>query len=317
MINMTSLTNGWAWVGRPWARVLALTGVGTVALGCAVTGSATVMLKAPVAQQCAQVPLQGCEELSEGVLLYLSDKKVEGRAKILEGAAKNAPDDVRKYAVALRALQATVPGLGQLTQPLNEVTDILLQANGGKPAVSAASPSDVQNVTNPYNAPRPEPAERDARLLTADTDLNRMSHGTLSAPSESFPWCTQAFGVTARCVLVQRGTLVLTDLLSVGPDCEGQFMAVMRGGMVQLSFEGPFQFHGARIIIPSTDALVLGQRQELPVPSSPDAKKSPTKAGPTGSRTCGYYYSGYKPYETPVEGAEATSKSTAAPLEVE
>lgn len=286
-------------------------GIGLFALvGCAAAGSASFVLRPPVVQQCQQVPLQGCEELSDGVLLYLNGQKEQGRTKLLQGAAKNAPEQVRQYAVALRALETTVPGVQQYTQPLGEITTILIQASAASQAAPdrASGQVPVGLVPNPYG--QAPPAARDNRFLTADTDVTRMRYGTLGSPSEVSPWCSKVFGL-AQCVVVQRGTLVLTDLVSVGNQCDGQFLAVMRGGLLQFRFDGPFDLHGARIVIPPTDALILGQLND--VPELTDKEKKPGNraeppAAPTPSRTCGFYYSGYMPYEGASEASSLVAK---------
>lgn len=278
-----------------------------VATGCGAAGSASLMLRAPVTQQCQQVPLQGCDELSEGVLLYLSGEKEEGRAKLVQGAAKNAPADLQKYASTLRALEQ-MPGAQKFMQPLGEVTAILTRASTLPKGGPDISPQPVSVAEAPKSdvarTPSGPSAFQGARLLTADTDVARMRFGTLASPSESHAWCNHV-AESARCELVRRGTLVLTDLVSVGSRCEGQYMAVIRGGIVQLRLEGPFDFHGARVVIPASDALVVGQRLAPEQPHVP-AKKGAAQASsaatsPASSYDCGFYYSGYVPYEATTE----------------
>jgi hypothetical protein len=73
---------------------------------------------------CAKVGLRGCDEMTDGVLLYIQGDNSTAETKINEGAAENAPAQVRAFASQLRLLKS-VPGIEHYVAPLMEVADLL------------------------------------------------------------------------------------------------------------------------------------------------------------------------------------------------
>lgn len=74
--------------------------------GC---GSASLVLEAPLSDQCTDTGLRGCEQLTKGVLLYVEGKKPEGEEKIRRGTAQSAPEDLHRHAALVRT-PAELPG---------------------------------------------------------------------------------------------------------------------------------------------------------------------------------------------------------------
>jgi hypothetical protein len=98
-------------------------------VGC---GGAHLILKPPVQEQCDKAKLKGCDEMTEGVLVYVEGDKPKGKDHIMRGAAQNAPDKVRQFAKAIKELPLDkIPGAQKYTKIILEVADILASAKGG------------------------------------------------------------------------------------------------------------------------------------------------------------------------------------------
>ena len=55
------------------------------------TAAPQVILKDPIADRCAAAELTGCASVTDGVLLYVSGDKANGRDKLLGSAAQTRP----------------------------------------------------------------------------------------------------------------------------------------------------------------------------------------------------------------------------------
>lgn len=119
-------------------------------------GGAEIILKSPIEERCGSVGLQGCPEITQGVILYVEGKNEDGKLKIEQGAAQNAPDKLRKFAKQLRLLKK-IPGTGKYMKPVNEVAKILATSKGNGAKAAPAAPG----------APGAPPDDPDA-----DADLN-------------------------------------------------------------------------------------------------------------------------------------------------
>src|SRR5258708_37480338 len=89
--------------------------------------------------------------MTDGVLAYIDgDDRKEAVRKIRKGAAQNAPDQVREFAAALRALKS-IPGADQYMGPVLEVADILASDEGdakaGQQKARARPKPDVEPDT--------------------------------------------------------------------------------------------------------------------------------------------------------------------------
>lgn len=260
--------------------------------GCASTSSATV-LRQPVLQNCEKAALEACKEMTDGVVQYLDGQTVQGSRRLLAAGGQNDADGRERYAALLEQAQG-LPGAGKYKKELAEVVLVLAHA-----------PSS--NQEDDTKAPE--------HIITADTDLFQARDGTVPAPATSPDWCSSNFGAGSTCVMVTRGPLFVTDVVSVGHQCRGQFASVLRGGSVRAHIEGPFDLHGGRLLLTSADTLVFGQKAPPPAPPAaiPEAPVVKTKPGApaaaapapapaaplaetTPKESCPFYWSGYVPY---------------------
>jgi hypothetical protein len=117
--------------------------------GC---GSAQLVLKSPVEDQCGKAGLKGCPELTDGVLFYVDGDKVKGKDHLLKGAAQNAPAKVRQFAKALKQLPLDkIPGGNKYTKLVLEVIDILAGASGGGGVDGGPGGTQDENGTHGAN----------------------------------------------------------------------------------------------------------------------------------------------------------------------
>jgi hypothetical protein len=174
--------------------------------GC---GAAQLVLKPPIESQCNSTGLKGCPELTEGVIFYVEGDKPKGKDQILRGAAQNAPENVRKFAQAIKSMQLDkIPGAAKYTKVLLEVADILATAKGadgpaGGPAVAqGGAPAQGGVVVD---------GSRDGGTITPKTASGKTTCGG------QLP----GYGL---CVWVTAGPLVLTDL-QASPACPAEMAA--------------------------------------------------------------------------------------------
>lgn len=310
-----------------------------VLAGCG--GSASLVLKTPVSNQCAQAGLVGCDELSDGVLLFAEGKQSEGAAKLQSGAAQNPPEKVKQFAAQLGTL-SSLPGAGKYAGALSGVVATLRLSAASSSATE--SKTDVGDAALASRSPLAEPEPRGA--LTADTDVVQHRSGVATVPTDPAEWC-EKFGKGTACLVLGRGPLFLTDARASAPDCKGQFLAVVTGGQVSVELESPLNIHGARIFVPENAALVLGQRPEPPKeePSADDVPLKPAVPGqkPTAKLaekpvakpieneepdqhagevvldevapewSCSLYFSGFVPYDTKPETTARPSQKSDRP----
>jgi len=278
--------------------------------GC---GSASLVLEAPIADQCTGAGLRGCDQLTEGVLLYVDGKKAEGEEKIRQGVVQNAPEDVQRYASLVRTL-AELPGASSFSGPILEVTAFL---EAKPPAVSAgavladAPATGASTATAEQRAAAaslaavalPNAPGGPTYTVTADTDPSQTRHGIGKAPTERQPWCAGALGDSVRCRALAHGPLYVSHVFATGPDCEGQSIAVVRHGKPWLHVQNAEALRGTRIAIEKSDTLVLVQRQKSTVSRDSKGKRAKDtdvveleEADPRLS--CDVYWSGFAPYGT-------------------
>lgn len=262
-------------------------------VGC--SGSASLVLKTPVSNQCAKAGLLGCDQLSEGVLLYAEGKGSEGAAKLQSGAAQNSPEKVKQFAAQLDTL-SSLPGAGTYAAALSEVAATLTLSAASSSAAKSGSPEDDAAL-----ASRSPLASSGARgIVTADTDVAQNRSGVAELPSSPPEWC-EKFGKGTSCLLLGRGPLFLTEARAPRADCEGQFLAIIEGGRVSVELNSPLSIHGARILVPEGAALVLGQRP-APPKEEPSADAAPGKTPAPGRKLVAKLPA--KPVEKPIENNE-------------
>jgi len=274
-----------------FATTAALGLAGFGALGCA--ASSSTILHTPIVQKCQKAGLEACKEMTDGVVQYLDGQTIQGTRHLLAGGARNSSEGRERYALVLEQAQG-LRGAHKYRKELAEVVLVLAHAHGDEQSDDGAAPSHI---------------------VTAETDLYQARDGTIPAPSTTPDWCSSNFGGDAKCVMVMRGPLFVTDIVSVGLECSGQFASVLRGGSVRGHIEGPFDLHGGRLLLTPADTLVFGQKAPPPAPTPapvepttglPGAKAKATTAtappAPVQSASnppkydCPFYWSGYVPY---------------------
>src|SRR5688572_26924424 len=103
---------------------LPATAVGLALGGC---GATSMMIKAPVSEQCTAQGVKSCPELVDGVLMYVDGDKVGANAKFRVVAAQNSPEALKRFA---ERLTSAVPGGGAVSGPLGEIALLITeQAN--------------------------------------------------------------------------------------------------------------------------------------------------------------------------------------------
>lgn len=96
--------------------------------GC---GATSMMIKAPVAEQCTAQGVKSCPELVDGVLMYVDGDKVGAKAKFKVVASQNSPEALKQFA---QRLTSAVPGGAAVSGPLGEVALLITeQADHAKP----------------------------------------------------------------------------------------------------------------------------------------------------------------------------------------
>ena len=195
------------------------------AVSCA-GAAASMGVKPPLQSQCQRLPIRGCGELVDGVLLYAEGEKARALGKIKDAKDQNEPAQLRAFAQALRST-AALPGAGDFAAPMIEVADALdssatpattapvdARATGqaavspvaaaGAPAASEARPVEVQQ----------DPA---TRALSATADFGRLTTETveLSQVRTRAP-CTVALTLTGARLSVGSGERLQVAVVS-GP----------------------------------------------------------------------------------------------------
>jgi len=180
--------------------------------------SANLLLKPPVNAGCAKAGLRGCDAMTEGVLLYVQGDKSAAETKIKEGAAQNAPAQVRAFASQLRLLKS-VPGIEQYVAPLMEVADLLApeherEREHGQPVDLASKEHGSFGQDTRLNRDDPFQPQGEVRRVAevaipaADTRTQRCLLFT------DMPW--ESDSTTARCVKLGQGAMVVTDVQTTG-----------------------------------------------------------------------------------------------------
>lgn len=211
--------------------------------GC---GSITVVLKSPVESKCSSAGLDGCPDLTKGVLIYVEGQKPEGKDLLIRGAAANSPEKVRKFAKMIKDLKK-IPGASGYAQPLIEVADILLQAKGGAAGGAGAGDGSPPEGTPTQGHPVGGPTETGTVALAQSP--NRTPCGGVGAG-------------LGYCVIAAAGPLVLTNL-NVGAGCPGEVVVASArpGGSAEIPRWVARNPHGAadaRATVLTGELLVVG-----------------------------------------------------------
>jgi hypothetical protein len=173
------------------------------------------ILKQPVVDQCQSQGLQGCDEITEGVLAYVDGDTVKGRAKLVAGAAKNSPDKVKQFAAGLSALRE-LPGMSDQLGPIGEVASIL---SGDASSLAATNTSTSSAV----------PASVELQAAVKGGSRPKLFAETTSTDDQRQVGCKDGSS-SALCTQVHAGGIVVTDIVFEGK-CDGAFVGAFPRGV--------------------------------------------------------------------------------------
>jgi hypothetical protein len=290
---------------RPALLRLARVRVSLFAALCVVGCSgAQIVLASPISAQCKSAGLRGCDEITDGMILYAEGDRAGAEVKLKIGAAENSPANVKKFASVLELLRR-VPGTDTYVAPVAEAVDFMARhagsgesASGGSKAGKAREASTRVSVDTAASRSRHIRAEG---TLTADTDPAQARHGVMAPPDDEDlrGYCTELSGADAHCELTVPGPMFVTDLISLGRDCRGQFVAIAQSARARVVLDGPFQIHGARLLVGEGEALIIGQR-DAPEAASTGPQEEDLEnlvlADEDPRYQCRVLWSGFQPY---------------------
>jgi hypothetical protein len=264
--------------------------------GCG--GAMQIVLKPPVTEKCESTGLKGCEELTDGVLLYVEGKKDEARVKIRAGVGANTPGDVKTFARGLK-LVISLPGISSYAAPIREVVDILADEADALPKTT---PEKTVSKAGPKTKTTSEPKEVVASAEDYETKPTKTYRTSTIVPSAKGAACA-AFAyvgvadhlvvdgskaasapAAAVCANVTSGPFVITDI-QIGPGCPNELF-VLAGDREKprwfvISPAGTLtSIHGAAFVLKEDEHLVVGARATPPPPPAPSPKliAAPKKA---------------------------------------
>jgi hypothetical protein len=266
---------------------------------------ASMVVKPPLQSQCQRLPIKGCGELVDGVLLYAEGDKPGAMQKLAQVKQENTPAELAKFGQALRQA-AELPGVSGLAQPLNQVADLLDSGAPAKPeapkqaavtivaTVPAAAPAKPEEPFATVLAPRVaevhEHYDSGARATSASADVNRIvseSH-LLSAKEGRIPCKIE--GVDAICFKGLEGPLVISDVIGSSVCSDRQFIAAAESDTPDFGFHWSFEARatpitGARFAVRGGEWLYF--------------VILPGKKGLSESPECQIAWSGFRPWIVP------------------
>lgn len=203
-------------------------GVMVVALLSTGCGSASLLLKTPAESQCVEAGLKGCPQMAEGLVAYVEGDQARGQRLLSEGAAENAPDDLRKFADIV-VLLGNIPGAKQYAGPVFAVAEVLRSKAAEAPSASAGSKRDGERGgrAGGDGGRAGNGGERGASArAAADASgagpipmrTRQAGHVTMLAVPQKFPCADGA--EAGSCMRTAIGPLVVTDV-SLSPECAG------------------------------------------------------------------------------------------------
>ena len=283
-------------------RILSALFLAVCSMSCA-GAAASMVVKPPLQSECQRMPIRGCGELVDAVLLYVEGDKAAAAGKIREAKNENTPAQLKPFAQALRDT-ASLPGTGDLAAPMNEIADLLDSPPVASSAVASndavASNGAVASIAATEShevgiAPVPRPtvatsAQQDpaTRALSATADFARLTTDTvdLSLASARSP-CTVA-GQEALCVPAREGVIIVTDVIA-GRSCPDR---VFVGATLSDSTAFGFRWQ-----LEATATAVTGARLAIASGERLQVAIVPGKKGqPSNSPDCFVTWSGFRPW---------------------
>jgi len=264
-------------------------------------GGAQLILHDPIEDKCKSSGLRGCEDLADGIVLYVDGQKPLGYDKVKQGVSVNMddPDKVKAFVMGVRLLQK-VPGIGPYLAQMRPLID-MMDASADEAIKKGAS----RNARN-------QPAVKAPRAWTPDDDDDdppakkpkAAASATPSGPVSGDPLRAATIIVAghkkakacaalaqtpagaqgdAQCVVMFVGPIVVTDV-HVGLGCPNE-MIVLAGDT-----QGPRWYvvapsglgvgvHGASFTVPADEELVVVARMGSAKAMRSDAACGVTWAG--------------------------------------
>jgi hypothetical protein len=261
-----------------------------------------MVLKKPVTNACEKAGLQGCEPLSEGVIMYVEGDKATAVPRIQQAAAQNSPQQLKAFADAIVLLEK-VPGASGYAQPLVEVAKILSAqqpgadgaGSGTTPITSDSSAHAATGGTATISVSSAGKSRAEAVYsVTADVDPASIDGGMIRlSQSRKFESCGNRAPEGWKCFELVEGPFVATDLRSTG-DCS-IFVASGRPTDKQDDLRwvmhAPFEAHGSRLAAEDDEVLFMA----VAGTDVPDEHNPYEKSGGKGPE-CTVLWAGFYPY---------------------
>lgn len=252
--------------------------------GC--MGGAQLVLKSPVQSKCEELKLRGCEQLAEGIVLYVDGDKARGTSALRASLARNTddPQKLKDLATGLKLLQKA-PGLGSYVAMLRPLVDLIDEAANQPPApaghdeertpsqpvVLAKAPATPADGPSEPSEPRPRGANRSGvgAVRTGTLLAHRGTPGEACSLLGGMPGILPAS--QAQCLLAVTGPFVVTDLHSAG-GCP-QDLVVLAGDperpswFVYVPAGKPLDLHGARLAVGREAPLTMALLSPSSAPS--------------------------------------------------
>ena len=268
----------------------------------------SALIRSPIDSKCQSYGLKGCPELVEGAIAYAEGDKPLALKKLERARALNTPEQLQKFAVALRTVGEASPEAGK---PLLEVAALLsseaeVRADVPTPLVppaphalppTAARPALATQIQAPEidDARRPSLEQLTLHALSARSDPMRLMSETV--------WTEEAIGVeckiggtSATCVQPKQGPIIVTDIVA-SEEC------AQRVFLVTADSDTPA--FGLHWLVPARAAGAHGSNlfvagwQWLFVAIKPSIKPQPSDRG------CFVTWAGFKPRLVPAVGRES------------
>jgi hypothetical protein len=279
-----------------------------------------MIVKPPLQSQCQRLPIKGCGELVDGVLLYVQGDKDGALEKIKQAQAANGPEQLKPFAKALRDA-ASLPGAEGVAAPMNEIAALLDPARPPEASTSLAQNDAVPGATSNKPAPnssnskerlgdgararldfdeklqatepaKPAVAQQDpaTRALSATTDLTRVVTETVDLSIAEGRTPCKVAGLDALCVKVKEGPIIVTDVIGARTCPERVFVVATLSDTPDFGFRwsfesGPTPLTGAHLLVSGGDWLQLAI--------------VPGKKGASNSAECEVTWSGFRPWIVP------------------
>ena len=278
--------------------LLGCAGLSSANLLSAGTLGARIVLKGPVDQKCSESGLRECSSITEGMLLYVEGKPVEGKEYLRVGTIANSPEALKAYAKAISAL-GTIPGASPYMGPVLDAARFLDMAEGQPAGMPASFQAEVQLQHSGQTESPPNIENHADRVI-----------GGMKVPLQS-PVAVKcgAGGVTALCVRAESGPVLLTALNMVGL-CNDRAFAMAAESDGDLGAPrwaiavtaGQPNFAGGKYLVRSGETLFVGLQ-------SPPSSRT--------SSQCAVTWAGYRVVSltepAPTAPLVATSTRTAGP----